>query len=99
MAMQDAECAAITLQWDPPLLNGERVTGYDIRFKPVSADHYSFQTASTDVLSITLRPSDGVVPLCQCNFEVRARIHEVVGEWRRLIEYVGKSQLSYRATL
>ena len=90
-AALDPDHGAVTLQWSQPLSNGNRVTGYDIRFKQVGADHYTpLRTVPSDCLTVRLRPEDGIAPLSRCNFDVRARINEVVGQWSGLIQYVGE---------
>ena len=43
-AIQDASSASVTLQWVPPMHNGDLVTSYDVRFKPVGAAHYTYKT-------------------------------------------------------
>jgi len=90
-AALDPDHGAVTLQWSQPLSHGNRVTGYDIRFKQVGADHYTqLPTVPSDCLTVRLRPEDGVAPLSRCNFDVRARINEVAGQWSGLIQYVGE---------
>lgn len=89
-AIPDTDQGSVTLQWNRPLANGDRVTGYDIRFKPVGANHYELRNVTSGCLTVTLRPEDGVTPLSMCNFDVAARINEVLGQWTGLIQYVGK---------
>lgn len=42
-AVQDATTGSVTLQWVAPMYNGDQVTSYDVRFKPVDAAHYTYE--------------------------------------------------------
>ena len=41
-ATQDPAEASVTLHWETPTNNGDQVTSYDVRFKPVDAAHYTY---------------------------------------------------------
>lgn len=58
----------------------------------VHATHFVLPSGCTDDPSqfrVTLRQSDGLPPLTQCVFEVRAKVYETRGVWCTIIQYVG----------
>lgn len=100
-AIQDASTGSLTLYWLAPMFNGDLVTSYDVRFKPVGEAKYKWleplgvgalQNSPDNhyQLSITVGRSDGLTPLTRCNFEVRAKIHETAGTWSTVIKYIGQ---------
>lgn len=80
----------VVLQWDAPSKDTEdKITAYDIRFRPDGEDAYCEESVDGCNRMILLTKSSGIKPLTTYSFEVRARIEVAEGKWKAVLQYIG----------
>lgn len=80
----------VVLQWDAPSKDTEdKITAYDIRFRPDGEDAYCEESVDGSSRIILLTKSSGIKTLTTYNFEVRARIEVAEGRWKAVSQYIG----------